>query len=79
MEEIDYWLTRSAGLQVEKGDLMKVQFNNNKGKKLKLTEPERAVGAFLSGLPEPVLRIDFTQHCLNSYVQKLIDIDGEKY
>ncbi len=79
MEEIDYWLTRSQGLQVEEGDLMKVQFNNNKGKKLELASPDKAVGAFLSGLSEPVLRIDFTQHCLNSYVQKLIDIDGEEY
>ena len=79
MEEIDYWLTRISGYQVEEGDLMRLQFNNNKGKKVKLTNPERAIGGFLTALQEPVLRIDFTQHCLNSYVQKLIDIDGEEY
>ena len=25
----------------------------------------------------PFQRIDYTQHCLSSYLQKLVDIDGE--
>ena len=28
-------------------------------------------------LQNSVQRIDFTQHCLNSYLQKLVDIDGK--
>lgn len=34
-------------------------------------------GGFLTGLNEPSQRIDFTQHALMAYIQKLSDIDGQ--
>lgn len=37
----------------------------------------KADGGFLTGLSEPTQRIDFTQHALMAYIQKLSDIDGQ--
>ena len=42
-----------------------------------ITETQRAFGGFLTDETNLTQRIDFTQHCLNSYLQKLVDIDGE--
>lgn len=78
LEEIDYWLAHSSLLQVHEDDFLRVAYNNNFFKKLVIEEEKLAVGGFLTATNEPVQRIDFTQHCLNSYLQKLVDIDGEK-
>ena len=35
-------------------------------------------GGFLTGKSEMTQRIDFTQHCISSYLQKLVDIEMER-
>lgn len=77
LEEINFWLNQSKNLQIKKGDKMSVQINKNKKQRLGLKKASRAIGGFLSGLNEPVLRIDFSQHCLSSYLQKYVDIDKQ--
>lgn len=77
LEEINYWLTQSKNLQIKRSDKMSVQINENKKQRLGLKKASRAIGGFLSGLNEPVLRIDFTQHCLSSNLQKYVDIDKQ--
>lgn len=75
LEEINFWLNQSKSLQIKRGDRITTTFNGSKTQKLGLKKPSRAIGGFLSGLNEPVLRIDFTQHCLSSFLQKYADID----
>jgi hypothetical protein len=43
-----------------------------------LSFPPPALGGFLTSNSEPTQRIDFTQHCINSYLQTLVDLDGQK-
>ncbi len=42
-----------------------------------LRDAELAEGGFLTEDSEPTQRIDFTQHCLNTYLQTLVDIQGK--
>lgn len=77
MEEINFWLTKSKELQVNENDSMRIRYNNRPAKKLEITKPKRAVGGFLTDFGEPTQRIDFTQHCLSSYLQKIVDIEGK--
>ncbi len=77
MEEINFWLNQSKGLQIKKGDKLKIQLNKKTSKKLKLIKPEKAIGGFLTKTTEPVQRIDYTQHCLSSFLQKYTDIDKQ--
>ncbi len=68
-EEIRYWLNRSRQLQVtEEGVPMWAGGTINR---IRPVKPERATGGFVTALDEPKLRIDFTQHCVSSYMQWL--------
>ncbi len=78
LEEINFWLNKSRKLQIKKGDKMISQINKTRTQKLNLKKPDRAIGGFLTSLREPVLRIDFTQHCVSSFMQKYEDIDGNQ-
>ena len=73
LEEINFWLTKSKELQVDNNGFINLKF----GEKIKVLKPEKAAGGFLTGLEPDKLfqRIDFTQHCLSSYLQKQTDID----
>lgn len=75
LDEINFWLNQSRNLQIKKNDTMISQLNKSKTQKLRLKKPDRAIGGFLTSLREPVLRIDFTQHCVSSFMQKYEDID----
>lgn len=77
LEEINFWLSKSKNLQIKKGDKITVKLNKNSTQKLSLKKPSQAIGGFLTGLNEPVQRIDFTQHCLSSFLQKYVDIDKQ--
>lgn len=75
LEEINYWLTKTSELQIVE-DQYKVKYENElKYKKRDVVNIDQAYGGFLTGFDSPVQRIDFTQHCINSYLQKLVDID----
>ncbi len=69
--EIRYWLNRSAGLQVtEEGVPLWAGDTINR---IVPVDPERAIGGFVTALDTPKLRIDFTQHCVSSYMQWLTE------
>ena len=74
-KEIDFWLAKSALLQVNDKSLVKYDVMKNRF--LKAPIPAWARGGFLTGHLEPSQRIDFTQHCLSAYMQKLVDIDNK--
>jgi hypothetical protein len=78
LEEINFWLKRTSQLQVKRTTQLTVKFNDsNDSYHLKLKNEKKAVGGFLTGYNEPFQRIDFTQHAVNAYLQKLVDIDGD--
>ncbi len=68
MEEIDFWLTKTRDLQIQRDEHFRV-FENGDGSLTmrELAEPERAHGGFLTASDNPTQRIDYTQHCLNAY------------
>ncbi len=74
-KEIDFWLAKSALLQVSSVNLVQSDLLGKEGFK-KTPQPDRAIGGFLTGHYDPAQRIDFTQHCVSSYIQTLADIDG---
>ena len=67
--EINYWMNKSAELQLTE--------KNQKNFGAVIKNPTLAYGGFLTGKDNPTQRIDFTQHCLSTYLQKLVDIDGK--
>lgn len=73
LEEIDFWLAKSKSLQLKKKDTIKIVFGEEGSKILIIKKPSKALGGFLTDWSEPFQRIDFTQHCLNAYLQKLMD------
>lgn len=77
-ENIDFWLAKTAELQITKYDVLRISFNDNRFFWLTLQDYQKSIGGFLTDFKEPVQRIDFTQHCLSSYLQKYVDIDGNK-
>ncbi len=74
-DEIDFWLAKSAMLQVGPENLVK--YDTVSRKFIKTPVPVWALGGFLTGHDALSQRIDFTQHCLSGYIQKLHDIDGK--
>ena len=77
LDEISYWLGKSAKLQLTEKDTNRLMYSDRKAYFLTLSSTGRAIGGFLTGEREFTQRIDFTQHCLSSFVQKKVDIDGE--
>lgn len=71
--EIDFWLNKSQSLQLKKKDTIKIVFGDKGAKILVIKKPSKALGGFLTSFSEPFQRIDFTQHCLSAYLQKLVD------
>lgn len=73
--EINFWLAKSSLLQVKKENL--VRFDpTNPNLFSRAENQDLALGGFLTGYSEPTQRIDFTQHCISSYMQWLVDING---
>ena len=77
MQEIDFWLNKSSKLQIKENDIYRAVYENGKRVFVKLENKEQAIGGFLTGKNELTQRIDFTQHCVSSYLQKLVDIEGK--
>ena len=76
MEEIDFWLNRNSKLQIAEDDIYRIAYIDEKSSFVTLENQEQAIGGFLTGRNELTQRIDFTQHCVSSYLQKLVDIEG---
>lgn len=76
--ELDRLNSKHRTLQIKDTELYRVVRNSDGTFKLaKLSEPTRAKGGFLTGASVPTQRIDFTQHCVSTYVQTLVEIDGQ--
>lgn len=73
-QEIDFWLAKSATLQLTSESTYRIVEGDTGLRLASLQSPENADGGFLTGHSELTQRIDFTQHCLSSYVQTLEDI-----
>ncbi|MBI4086726.1 hypothetical protein HY416_01955 [Candidatus Kaiserbacteria bacterium] len=67
-DEIEFWLAKERALQVAGRDRYRVMFDGRTASFAMIADPERAYGGFLTGEEEFTQRIDFTQHCLNSYL-----------
>lgn len=74
--EIELWLAKGAMLQINSDDLIKFD-PTSPTLFSKITSPEKALGGFLTGQSELTERVDFTQHCLSSYLQDYVDIEGQ--
>ena len=75
---IDSMIAQVSWLQIGSNNLYRYVIDRMGGRFLKLAEPKKAMGGFLTGSDAVDLtqRIDFTQHCLSAYSQALVDIRG---
>ena len=74
--ELQFWLHKTTRLQIGDSDIYRV-LKDDKGLSMqKMPNLALAKGGFLTGEDELTQRIDFTQHCANTYLQQLVDIDG---
>jgi hypothetical protein len=76
-DELDFWLNKTTRLQLGDSDIYRVVRDDKSLVIKKLPNPALAHGGFLTGEDELTQRIDFTQHCVNTYLQMLVDIESE--
>ena len=74
--EIEFWLAKTSYLQIREENPYRLVIKDGQPQLKKVLNPDIADGGFLTAPEEPTQRVDFTQHCVSAYVQKLIDIDG---
>ncbi|MCA9360867.1 hypothetical protein KC730_03185, partial [Candidatus Kaiserbacteria bacterium] len=77
--EINFWQNKTTYLQLNKNSPYRLMNLDGQLQLLKQTNPNLSHGGFLSAENIPLQRIDFTQHCVSSYLQKLVDINGETF
>ena len=77
-KEIDALNAYHKRLQLSENDVYRVFKKSEDGLSVgALFEPTRAKGGFITAHSNVTQRIDFTQHCVSTYVQTLVDIDGK--
>jgi hypothetical protein len=76
--ELDHWNRKHSTLQITEDDRYRILVDREEVRIDGLENPELAIGGFLTGEREPTQRIDFTQHCITTYVQTLVDIEGSE-
>jgi|GEM_PF-2578513 len=76
--EIHYWLQASKKLQITDSNKYRIIHEDEKSYFGEIKNMNQAKGGFLTDQNELTERIDFTQHCVNSYLQQLVDIGGKK-
>jgi len=75
--EINYWLMKTKDLQIQSDTKLRTKYGTSEDTYyLRVKNNKKAVGGFLASASEPYQRIDFTQHAVSAYLQKLVDIDG---
>lgn len=75
--EIDFWNTKNIDLQITKEDVYRLAYEDNIFALKKVLNIEQSRGGFLTADDELTQRIDFTQHCVSTYLQTLVDVDGQ--
>ncbi len=77
--EIDFWNTKNLSMQIDARHTYRLV---NQGGKFVFKEVEnmaQSQGGFLTAHDELTQRIDFTQHCVSTYLQTFVDIDGKNF
>ena len=77
-DEIEFGLSRTAYLQVDQKNSYQLTATPEKITLLKIPNLTIAKGGFLTATDQLTERIDFTQHCVSSYLQKLTAVDGKQ-
>ncbi len=65
-QELDFWLQKTSIFQILSEEFYEFKIKNLRNSK----------GGFVSAISDPTLRIDNTQHCLNAYLIKYVDFEG---
>ncbi|MCA9365990.1 hypothetical protein KC722_00235 [Candidatus Kaiserbacteria bacterium] len=73
--EINTWNYRNQQLQLGAAHEYRLVVGDTGTQFQRITEPSLAYGGFLTSEHTLTQRIDFTQHCLSSYLQTLLDIE----
>ena len=73
--KIDFWNKKNSHFQIGPDDEYRVIIDKRGAQLKHLEDSERANGGFLTGERTPTERIDFTQHCVSTFVQTLVDIE----
>lgn len=77
-DEIEFWLARTSYLQISEDNPYLLMIEGGQPQLKKVPNLSIAQGGFLTASAVSTQRIDFTQHCVSAYLQKLVDIDGKK-
>ncbi|MDC1205575.1 hypothetical protein N8083_01880 [Candidatus Pacebacteria bacterium] len=75
--EIDFWNTKNSLLQINDDDEFRFFLDEGRLMFRTIEDINQAKGGFLTSGEVLTERIDFTQHCISSYLQTLVDIDEE--
>lgn len=75
-EDIDFWNKRNSFLQITEDDMYRYMLEGETLTLAEIDSMDIALGGFLTADNELTQRIDFTQHCVNAYLQTLVDIEG---
>ena len=75
--EIDFWNAKNFDLQIMEGDTYRLVPENGQVVLTSVIDMPQSQGGFLTADDELTQRIDFTQHCVSTYLQTLVDIDGK--
>lgn len=75
-KEIDFWNNKNLSLQIQEEDVLVLTKEDGTFVFKKVTDMKQSRGGFLTGHDMPTQRIDFTQHCLSTQLQTLVDING---
>lgn len=75
-QEIDFWNAKNLALQIDQDDPYRSVNENGKLVFKRVKNMEQAKGGFLTADDELTQRIDFTQHCISTHLQTLVDVDG---
>lgn len=75
--ELDIQNAHHKTLQIKPNDMYRVIETKDGHRVLSLKDAKLASGGFLTGHNAVTQRIDFTQHCVSTYAQTLVEIDGQ--
>lgn len=76
-QEIDFWNAKNLALQIGKEDAYRLVNEKGKFEFKEVKNMEQTKGGFLTADDELTQRIDFTQHCVSTHLQTLVDVDGK--
>ena len=76
-KELDFWNAKNSSFQIGLTDTYRLVAGELGVEIKKAENMQLAKGGFLTAYDEPTQRIDYTQHCVSTYLQTLVDVAGE--